>query len=66
MYINQAFINILHVFRESDNIENLYPNITLFSHKQLQVNIIDNAYVPKHTKLSSLEKIHFLVSSYHL
>ena len=39
------------------NIENSYSNMSVFSYKKLLINIVDNVYVPKHTRLSKEERM---------
>lgn len=46
------FVVFDDVKKEVLNIENKHDNITFFTHKKLLINIIDNIYVPKHTRLS--------------
>tara|TARA_B100000925_G_C22004356_1_gene472865 strand:- start:928 stop:1560 length:633 start_codon:yes stop_codon:yes gene_type:complete len=38
------------------SLENQHSNLTIFNHKKLLINIVDNIYVPKHIKLSIDEK----------
>lgn len=51
------FVVFDDVNSEINGIENIYPNITLFSYKKLLVNIVDNVYVPKHIKLNKQERL---------
>ena len=48
---------ILDIFdKEIHNIEYLFQNVTVFNYKQLLSNIVDNVYVPKHSRLTRAEK----------
>jgi len=51
------FVVFDDVNSEINGIENIYPNITLFGYKKLLVNIVDNVYVPKHTKLNKQDRL---------
>lgn len=37
------------------NIEDKYPNVTVFNYKKLLINIVEHIYVPRHIKIPSKE-----------
>ena len=51
-----VFFNNLH--EELLDIENKYPNLTMFNYKKLLINVVEHSYVPKHTKINESEKKH--------
>jgi len=54
---DEVIIVILDEFdKELYDIEYDYPNLTIFEYKKLLINIVENVYVPKHTRLTHVEK----------
>jgi DNA-directed RNA polymerase subunit H (RpoH/RPB5) len=55
-----VFVIFHDINEEIIELENKFPNLTIFTHKRLLFNLVDHQYVPKHSRLSAEDKSELL------